>query len=311
MTGRWSEVSLTLSSKEATYGDEQAERISVSAYVRYDQAHRPTPTGTVTITEGSKVLCVIKLSSGLGSCGLSATELPFGTYSVVATYSGDALYLGSSRAEKLVVAGPKATTTVLTLSRVTVTYGHENLALLSVTTKTQGIGSPTGTAMITEGSTVICTITLSHGTGSCGLATEELGVGVHNLVATYEASPPYLGSVGTATLTVVAGSKATTRVTRATMTSLKLSATRVAYGSEQLVRLSVLTLSHRKGTPTGAVTITEGSTVICTITLFDDDGWCRLSPKQLAVGSHDLVASYAGNSAYLPSSGSAKLTVTS
>jgi hypothetical protein len=58
--------------------------------------------------------------------------------------------------------------------------------------------------VITEASRVICTITLSEDTGSCRLSATELGVGVHNLVATYEGSSPYLGSVATAKLTVVA-----------------------------------------------------------------------------------------------------------
>jgi hypothetical protein len=73
--------------------------------------------------------------------------------------------------------------------------------------------------------------------------------------------------------------------------------------------LSVVTLSLRTGTPTGTVTIKEGSKVICRIALFDDTGSCRLSPRQLGVGRHTLVASYPGNPMYLPSVATVKLTV--
>jgi hypothetical protein len=47
-----------------------------------------TPTGRVTITEPGTTLCVITLSSGKGSCRLSAKRLKAGAYRLVATYGG-------------------------------------------------------------------------------------------------------------------------------------------------------------------------------------------------------------------------------
>ena len=52
-----------------------------------------TPTGTVTITTPStaKVLCVITLVNGSGTCYDSSIQVPFGTQvPFTATYSGDA-----------------------------------------------------------------------------------------------------------------------------------------------------------------------------------------------------------------------------
>jgi hypothetical protein len=100
----------------------------------------------VTITEQSKQLCALTLSAGRGLCTLSARQLATGSYILVATYSGNTLYLSSSKTLKLVVVGPKATTTVLDPSESSLSYGHEQLGRLSVTTKTARIGSPTGKA---------------------------------------------------------------------------------------------------------------------------------------------------------------------
>ena len=97
---------------------------------------------------------------------------------------------------------------------------------------------------------MICTITLFDDDGWCRLSPKQLGVGTHDLVASYGGNSMYLASAGTAKLTVAqrltilkAGKGGKTTKTRATVTTLKLSAATVAYGSEQLVRLSVLTLS--------------------------------------------------------------------
>jgi hypothetical protein len=80
-----SSTTLVLSSSNVTYGDEQVENVSVTVSPQYSGS---TPTGTVTVKESNTTLCVTTLSSGKGSCTLSATQLDAGTYSLVATYSG-------------------------------------------------------------------------------------------------------------------------------------------------------------------------------------------------------------------------------
>jgi hypothetical protein len=201
-TGRWTEVAFSLSSKSAIYGDEQAERLSVRVYLQYAK-NMATPTGTVTITELSRKLCTITLRSGLGSCSLSAKELALGTYHLVATYSGNASYLGSSKAKKLVVAKTRPTATVLKLSAAKVTYGKEHSERLTVTTKSLRTGTPTGTVTIKAGSRLVCTITLRNDIGSCKLSATQLAVGTYSLVASYPGNAMYLPSVATAKLTVV------------------------------------------------------------------------------------------------------------
>jgi hypothetical protein len=45
-------------------------------------------TGTVVVKRGNKVVCVIKLTAGRGSCKVSTKNYPPGTVTFTGTYSG-------------------------------------------------------------------------------------------------------------------------------------------------------------------------------------------------------------------------------
>jgi len=197
-----------------------------------------------------------------------------------------------------VVTVPKETTkTSLKLSVAKVTYGREQFERLSVTVSPQYSGvMPTGTVTISDSA---CRITLSSGKGTCTLPSNKLNVGSRNLVATYNGSAVFGRSASAKqTLSVV---KETTKIV------LKLSFAKVAYGHEQLERLSVTVLPQYSGrAPTGTITITDSA---CRITLSSGKGACRLSSNKFNVGSHNLVATY-GGSAVFGGSASAKETLT-
>jgi hypothetical protein len=97
-----SKTALKLSATKVTYGNEQTEHLAVTVSPQYSGS---TPTGTVTIKQAATTLCTITLSSGKGSCTLSAKKLPVGTYYLVARYGGSANF-GSSASvtETLTVA---------------------------------------------------------------------------------------------------------------------------------------------------------------------------------------------------------------
>jgi hypothetical protein len=92
-------VTLTLSLARLTYGDEQAERVSVVVSPRY----AGLPGGTVTIRAGGVALCSAPLAGGRGSCAPEAKALRSGTWSVVAAYGGSADFLVSSSAARILV----------------------------------------------------------------------------------------------------------------------------------------------------------------------------------------------------------------
>ncbi|HXZ83656.1 MAG TPA: Ig-like domain-containing protein [Acidimicrobiales bacterium] len=90
-------TALKLSATKVTYGHEQTERLSVTVSPQYPGT---TPTRTVTVKTSTKTLCVITLSSGKGSCALSAKRLKVGTHHLVATYGGSTNFKGSTSADK-------------------------------------------------------------------------------------------------------------------------------------------------------------------------------------------------------------------
>jgi hypothetical protein len=67
-----------------------------------------TPTGSVTVSDGTGATCPITLAGGNGSCDLTPTSA--GTKSVTAQYAGDANFMGSTSAASSLVVTPPART---------------------------------------------------------------------------------------------------------------------------------------------------------------------------------------------------------
>jgi len=99
-------------------------------------------------------------------------------------------------------------------------------------------------------------------------------------------------------------------VKSATNTALKLAPLKVTYGNEQVELMSVkVSPEFAAPTPTGKVTISEGKTTLCVLTLLSGKGSCSLSSKELKPGIYHLVATY-GGSTNSKGSTSAKETIT-
>jgi hypothetical protein len=97
--GQPTSTSLRLSASRLTYGKEQTERLRVA--VRPQRGG--IPAGTVTITSGTVTICRIRLAADPGSCVLTARQLPVGTDTLTATYSGNPYYLGSAASKNVAV----------------------------------------------------------------------------------------------------------------------------------------------------------------------------------------------------------------
>jgi lysozyme len=158
----------------------------------------PAPSGTVTVSDGTRTCPAVLSGSGgvaTGSCNI--TEETAGPHSLTAHYPGDSNWHSSSTASATSVTVGKATTkTVLKLSKSSVAYGDEQAEKLSVTVSPQFAGSiPTGSVTIKESSTRVCKIKLSSGKGSCSLSSKELKAARYSLTATYIANRDFDGSV--------------------------------------------------------------------------------------------------------------------
>ena len=95
-------TSLALSAAKVTYGRERSERLTVTVAPRY----AGSASGTVTIKSGRKSVCLIRLSSGRGSCTLTARQLKPATYRLIASWPASRDFDASASAAKtLTVAG--------------------------------------------------------------------------------------------------------------------------------------------------------------------------------------------------------------
>jgi hypothetical protein len=134
------------------------------------------------------------------------------------------------------------------------------------------------------------------------LSNVKLKAGTYSLVATYGGSTNFDTSSSVKEILTVA--KATSK------TVLKLSATKVTYGDEQVLHLSVAVSPQYSGSPpTGRVTIKQSTTTLCTISLSGAKGSCTLSAKKLKAGTYNVVVAYGGSTNFKGST-SAKESLT-
>jgi hypothetical protein len=91
-------ITFKLSTTKVTWGHEQTERLSVTVSPEF--AGR-MPTVTATVKASTTTLCKLTMSSGKGSCRLSAKKLKVGTYRLVVTYLGSSSFKGSTSTKKI------------------------------------------------------------------------------------------------------------------------------------------------------------------------------------------------------------------
>jgi hypothetical protein len=177
----------------------------------------PVPTGTLTLqnisTTPATTLGSITLD-GTGAGTYTTTALPASSYSLTATYSGDANYAAStSAAQTLTVNSLPVTSTALTVSPTgSLTYGQQ-VTLTATVTQTGG-GVPSGTVTFTAGSIVLGTGTL-NGSGVATLTT-TVPAGTSSLVAAYGGSSSSSSSTGTGVMVTIAKAPLTITAANAT-----------------------------------------------------------------------------------------------
>jgi hypothetical protein len=164
----------------------------------------PVKNGTVTVKDGSRVICVMTVVNGKGTCKVSSSTLPMGPNPMVGYYSGAGYKPAQSN--QVYVEVVKVTTSVaLSVSPATVTYGNEQVARLSVKVTAANGAVPTGNVLVGTGHTLLCTVKLSHGAGSCSLGARQLKVGTTPLGAIYRGDTTLKNSLSKPEKITVAG----------------------------------------------------------------------------------------------------------
>lgn len=292
-------TSLALSAPSKVYGTEESERLSVVVSPEYGG----TPGGTVAVSNGSKTVCTVSLAaaaaSAAGSCLLSAAALAPGTSELTASYAGSDDFAGSTSVPAFLAITPGATTTSLSLSAGTVEYGSEQSEQLKVRVSTEYVAKPSGTVTVRSGNRTVCVVTVTAGTGACGLAPSALAAGTAALRASYAGDGDFAPSASASRTIAVAKADPALAATASALT--------VVYGNEQAERLIVTVTPEHAGTPTGRVLVTSGTAVVCQITLTAGKGGCSLGAAQLPAGIAKLTLSYPGDANF---AGAAPKTLT-
>ena len=227
-----------------------------------------TTLGTHTLTDGQ--------------ASLTESALVAGEHAITATYAGEGALAASTSADLMQVV-TAATTTTLEASANPSTFGE---AVTFTATVSSSGGVPTGLVTFSEGATTLGAGSVIGGQATLGGVT--LAAGVHTITASYSGD----GSFGASASPVLDQS-----VTPApTTTALGATPGTAAVGDPVTFTISV---SAAGGVPTGTVTLLDGTTVVGTAPLLA--GGAEITLTDLAIGAHQLTASYGGSADLLAS----------
>ena len=190
--GDTTSTALSISTVAATAGESVTLSASVTAH------GNSTPAGTVQFTAGSLNLGTATLDNN-GKASITTSTLTPGTYNVVASFTGQQSSPASqSSPQSLTIA--KVPDTLALSAPASATKG----SAVTITATVQYVAGnslfPTGTITIKDGSTTLATLPVTNGGAS--FTTTTLGVGTHNLTASYSGDGNFVSGTGTASVNV-------------------------------------------------------------------------------------------------------------
>ncbi len=159
-----------------------------------------TPTGTVDLLEGDRLVATGQLASGRVRFSVPASTLGVGRHDLVARYAGNPTYTPSEDAARVTVRKASSKTRA-SFRDATVRPSQRGKVLVTVS----AAGTrPTGTVLLTirrDGRTV-GTRTVSLAGGDASVALPQLGLGSYKVTAAYGGSPTVGTSSDVTTLRV-------------------------------------------------------------------------------------------------------------
>jgi len=240
------------------------------------------PSGSVVFSEGATVLGSANLDA-TGAATLSVTSLAIGSHNLTASYAGNTSFQGSTSAAVVQAVNAGSTSAVLTSSPNPSTTGQAVVLHAAVKAAT-GTAIPSGSVAFSDGATVLGSANLDT-SGAASLTVTSFAIGSHTLTASYAGNTSLQGSTSAAVVQVVSTSS----------TSVALSTSPNPSTLGQAVALTAVVRAVTGGSPAGVVVFNEGTSVLGSANL-DATGTAVLTLSSFAVGSHNLTATYAGNS---------------
>ncbi len=248
------------------------------------------PTGNINFFDGATQLGSIAISPNK-TAAFTTSALTGGSHTITATYVGDANYATSTSAALTQVVNTIATTTSVVSSLNPSTSGAS--VTFTATVATQGTIAPTGNVSFFDGATLLGSTAITA-TKTAAFTTSALTTGSHTITATYAGDTNYVTSTSAALTQVVNAAATTTVVT----SSLNPSPT----GGSVTFTATVTTPGTI--TPTGNVSFYDGATLLGS-TAITAARTAAFTTSTLAIGSHIITATYAGDTNYVTSTSAA------
>jgi hypothetical protein len=270
-------TTLTSSANPSIYG---------SAVVLTAAVSPANATGTVQFYNGATLLGSAALANGQAQWATS--NLPTGSDSLTAVYSGDTNYAGSTSAVVTQTVNKQPTTVTLTSSANPVPFGQPVTFTAAIS---QSLA--TGTVQFQSDSSVLGTVAVANGAATLTLAT--LPIGDHSIYASYSGDSNYASSPATPLIQTI--SKAVTSV------ALTGSPNPATFG-----QTVTLTATVTPNTATGLVQFFElpNYGLLGTLSVSNGSASLVLSPDvyTFPVGTHTIIVNYNGdaNNAFSTSS---------
>ncbi|MCL4766174.1 MAG: Ig-like domain repeat protein [Hyphomicrobiaceae bacterium] len=255
-----------------------------------------TPGGAVTISDDLGNNCTATLAAGSASCALPSAQV--GPRTITASYGGDTSFAGSTGTAVHGIDQGTTTTTITDDSPDPSVFGEAYTVSVMVAPSGSAVGTPTGTVTIEDDVGNSCPVTLSGGAGSCNLPSTH--VGSRTLTASYIGDANFTASADTESHAIGQGATTTTITSDAPDPSV--------FGQPYNVSVQVTPDGAAAGTPTGSITVSDGSNT-CTTPALSGAGIASCAINGTPVGAAMLTATYAGDANFTGSSGTEPHTV--
>jgi len=238
------------------------------------------PTGSITLYPAGQAAVTAPLVNGVAYVGKT---LGVGTNSVYAKYLGDGTYLPSNSPTISVVVSKMNTTTAITSSAPSSTFGQAVTLTALVKPVAPAAGPVTGSIQFLDGATVLGTVVVDS-SGYAKITKSNFTVASHTITAKY---------LGTSNANVSSG-QVTQTVTQAKPTIALTGSNIVLYKQSNTI---TVTLTGAAGSiPTGTATFMDGAATYATKTLAN--GVATINTNTLTVGAHSFKVVYSGDANY-------------
>jgi hypothetical protein len=153
------------------------------------------PTGSVQFRDGTALLATVAAPSSASTWSTATSALTNGIHSLSCAYLGDGNFSPSDSAAISHQVGTISTTTSVTATPTTATYGQSVTLRAAIVAASAASVPPSGTVTFLDGTETLGTASLVSGVATLGVSV--LKVGSHPITARYSGDAIYAGSAST------------------------------------------------------------------------------------------------------------------